>query len=201
MQELDRHTIEVAGIPSLVLMERAALSVVDALEQEAFDLGEVLCVCGSGNNGGDGFAIARLLHLAGYRVQIVFIGDRSKLSPETGQQWSIARYYGVPILHNDLESLTDSRATTLVDALFGIGLKRPLEGIYHEVVESINALGAKTLSVDIPSGISADTGQILGVAVKANATVTFAFNKRGLTLDPGKTLAGKLIVADIGIYE
>jgi NAD(P)H-hydrate epimerase len=200
MQELDRHTIEVAGIPSAVLMERAALAVVDALTKEDFDLAKVVCVCGAGNNGGDGFAVTRLLHLAGYQAEALFIGDADKLSPETQRQWSIAEHYGVSIRQNDPGPLRDGSATTLVDALFGIGLKRPLEGIYREVIEAMDALAAKTLAVDIPSGISADTGEILGAAVQADTTVTFAYNKRGLTLDPGKALASKLIIADIGIY-
>jgi NAD(P)H-hydrate epimerase len=215
MKALDRHTIEKIGIPSMVLMERAALASVEVLTNRSlhrrcsgFNLDRVVCVCGAGNNGGDGFAVARLLHLAGIRAEVLFVGDRDHMSDETRQQRAIAASVGVKIYDNCLSALIDVRASTIVDALFGIGLTRPLSGIQSEVVHAINESishrtmdNVRVLALDIPSGISADTGEILGAAVKANVTVTFAYPKIGLTHEPGKAYAGRIIVKDIGIYR
>ena len=247
MKELDRKTIEEKGVPSMVLMERAALAAVDILKagvlagrckaDAAADMGrvevqtdrnkagspadrrrgnipagrnraeaggseKVLCVCGAGNNGGDGFAVARLLRLVGLESRILFIGDRAKMSAETKQQAHIAESYGVPVIENDLTVIDMSEV--IVDALFGIGLVRELSGIYLDTVRAINKAkkdGAYVLSIDIPSGISADTGEALGGAVEADETVTFAFNKIGLTIGKGAEHAGKVRVVDIGIYQ
>jgi hydroxyethylthiazole kinase-like uncharacterized protein yjeF len=207
MKALEKRTIEYMFVPSLVLMERAALAVVDALKASDFDLSKVICVCGRGNNGADGAAVARLLHLAGHAVEILYVGDIRDLlrqGDDARQQRVIANAYGVPVGSNGLQRLGDLGVTTVVDALFGIGLNKPLEDEHREAVLAINALrdrNAKVLSIDIPSGISADTGQVLGSAVKADVTVTFAYNKVGLTCEPGRDHAGRIIVADIGIYK
>jgi NAD(P)H-hydrate epimerase len=208
MKEFDRYAIEVMGVPAMVLMERAALASVETLyeREHDFDLESVLCVCSAGNNGGDGFAVARLLKLQGVRVRVLFVGSVEKMTRETTLQKTIAGNYGVKIVNGDLEAFNAAGGyTTVVDALFGIGGDRPLTGIYLETVRRINLLSAdstaKILSLDIPSGVSADTGEVLGESVHANVTVTFAFNKVGLTLEPGKTCAGKTIVKDIGIYR
>jgi NAD(P)H-hydrate epimerase len=200
MKTLDARTIHTMGVPSMVLMERAALATVDALFENAFDLSQVLCVCGVGNNGGDGFAVARMLHIKGVNAKVLLVGDTAKLSPETKQQMAIARNYGVKMFENDFAVLDQSH-TTIVDALFGIGGSRPLVGRYTEVVEKINSNPAEVLAVDIPSGISADTGEVLGTAVHAKVTVTFAYNKNGLTTPPGSDYAGEVIIMDIGIYD
>jgi NAD(P)H-hydrate epimerase len=200
MKALDARTIHVMGVPSMVLMERAALAIVDALFENAFDLSRVLCVCGVGNNGGDGFAVARILHIKGVCAEVILVGDIAKLSPETKQQMTIAHNYGVQIFENDF-AILDQAHTTIVDSLFGIGGSRPLAGSYAEVVGKINSSPAEVLAVDIPSGISADTGEILGTAVHAKATVTFAYNKIGLTVQQGSDYAGEVIIKDIGIYD
>jgi len=206
MKELDRKTISKAGIPSMVLMERAALVCYKELIAGDFDLKRTICICGTGNNGGDGIAVARLLRLGGFDASVLLVGDDKHCSKDTKKQISIAEHYKVPILHlmpDDKASLKLPVFTTIVDAIFGIGLKRPVEGRLLELVNIINKKrnkGAKVLSVDIPSGISADTGQVLGVAVNADATVTFARNKIGLCISPGKEYCGKLKIADIGIY-
>jgi NAD(P)H-hydrate epimerase len=195
------------GVPSAVLMERAALACVERLQRGDFNLTSTLCLCGTGNNGGDGMAIARLLHLAGHKAAIVLVGDQKRLSADAKQQLIIAKNYGVPIIEYSpgrLEGLAETEtAPTIVDALFGVGLSRPVEGDAHAAISEASALarrGAKVLAVDIPSGVSADSGEALGIALEAHATVTFAFNKIGLTKEPGKTMAGDLTVADIGIY-
>jgi NAD(P)H-hydrate epimerase len=198
MKALDARTIHAMGVPSMVLMERAALATVDALFENAFDLSRVLCVCGVGNNGGDGFAIARMLHIKGVCAEVLLVGDIAKLSGETKQQMAIARNYGVRIFENDF-AILDQAHTTIVDSLFGIGGSRPLAGSYAEIVDKINSNPAEVLAVDIPSGISADTGEVLGNAVHAKTTATFAYNKIGLTVPPGSEYAGKVIIKDIGI--
>jgi NAD(P)H-hydrate epimerase len=186
-------------------MERAALASVDTLHEEAFDLTRVAAVCGPGNNGGDGIAIARLLHIAGSAVTVVFVGDAEKRSEETRQQWEIAESYGVRILGIEDASKTGviSDAATVIDAVFGIGGARAPAARFLDAIRQINragASGAEVLAVDIPSGISAETGEAAGEAVTADVTVTFAYKKIGHTIAPGKELSGEVIVKDIGIY-
>ncbi|MDR2716376.1 MAG: NAD(P)H-hydrate epimerase, partial [Coriobacteriaceae bacterium] len=211
MKELDRRAIEEKGVPSLVLMERAAQAVVEALRAgvPALSAGNtpstsknLLCVCGAGNNGGDGFAVARLLSRAGIPAEALFVGDERKMTAETRQQALLARDCGVAIHDNDLSVIAGSGI--LVDALFGIGLMRALAGAYLEAVRALckaRAAGAYVLAVDIPSGISPDTGEALGAAVAADETVTFAYPKIGQTIGQGLACSGKLSVADIGVYQ
>ncbi|MDR1573847.1 MAG: NAD(P)H-hydrate epimerase [Clostridiales Family XIII bacterium] len=207
MKQCDAYTIREMGVPSMVLMERAALAAVDEIlsgSDPAFDASYVLCVCGAGNNGGDGVAVARLLSLAGARAEILFVGARTEASVETAQQLRIAENYGVRLIENPASAdlpllLAQSGVTTIVDALFGIGLSRPVCGLHAEVIRACNASPARVLSVDIPSGVSADTGAVMGVAIRADKTVVLAFQKIGLTLEPGKGLAGRTAVRDIGI--
>jgi NAD(P)H-hydrate epimerase len=144
------------------------------------------------------------LTLAGARAKILFVGDRSKASEETARQLLIAENYGVEVIENPARNglsalLSESGVTTIVDALFGIGLSRPVTGLYADVILACNASPAKRLAVDIPSGVSADTGETMGVAMRADKTVVLAFQKLGMTMDPGKSLAGKRVIRDIGI--
>jgi NAD(P)H-hydrate epimerase len=181
-------------------MERAALACVEALHVHHFDLTKTAVVCGMGNNGGDGVAIARLLHLRGNEVELLSLGNSQKQSVQRRDQGKIAKAYCVPCLDYDSDILLHSDYTTIVDALFGIGLSGELTGIHAQAVRDMNATDAPVLSVDIPSGICANTGRVLGEAVWAKVTVTFAFCKWGLTLPGGKEHAGDIKVADIGIY-
>lgn len=197
MKKCDAYTINNIGIPSMVLMERAALGVVEELYDGAFDLKKVLVVCGKGNNGGDGFAVARLLFLKDIDVKILFVGDEEKCTKETSQQMKIVQNYGIEVCRNS----DFDQYTTIVDALFGIGLSQAVKGEYADIIDKINKSAAQILSVDIPSGISADTGEIMGIAVKANKTVTFAYNKVGLTIKSGIEYAGIIKVKDIGITD
>lgn len=195
MKSLDQNTIENHGIPSLVLMERAALAVCKNLKE--FDLKKVLAVCGTGNNGGDGIAVARMLHLSGIDVTICLIGNEEHLSKECRIQKEIAQSYHVPFVNKP----DCSEYTTIIDGIFGVGLTRPVQGRYREIIEEINESEAKVMAVDIPSGIHADHGQIMGCAVKADVTVTFAFGKIGQNLYPGIQYCGECRICDIGIYE
>jgi NAD(P)H-hydrate epimerase len=207
MKAYDAYTIREMGLPSPVLMERAALAVVDELltgRDPVFDTAHVLCVCGAGNNGGDGAAVARLLSIAGLRAEILFIGERGKVTPETALQLSVAENYGVRIIENPAREglralLAEAGVTTIVDALFGIGLSRPVTGLYADVILACNASPAKRLAIDIPSGVSADTGAAPGAAMRADKTVVLAFQKIGMTAEPGKSLAGRAVIRDIGV--
>ena len=204
MKKLDAHTIQDIGVPSMVLMERAAMAVVDELLSDSeLSTDNMVFICGMGNNGGDGVAAARLLHLKGYMVSIILIGDRTRCTEETGLQIRIAKKYSVPIKEG-LSAVQVNHelncADLIVDALFGIGLSRNVQGLYKDVINGINASPAMVLSIDIPSGLSADTGEILGTAVKAHKTVVLAYMKTGLTKEPALSLAGRISVRDIGIY-
>ena len=199
MRHYDSYTINTIGIPSLVLMERAALAVRDEiLNAFPLNLQNVVVVAGSGNNGGDGLDIARLLHIAGVKVTILNVGNPDHASEEHKVQDHICQYYKI-LQTTDLDVLND--ASLIVDAIFGIGIDRPVEGSYADVIRAINDRNAVVVAVDMPSGINTDTGEIMGVAVKATATVTFALNKIGLTKGNGKDYAGRVVVAsDMGTY-
>lgn len=200
MKKLDQYTIRNMGIPSLVLMERAALQVVREMEavlETSRDKQRILCVCGGGNNGGDGIAIARILHLHGFRVDILLCRDAARMTEEARKQLEIAGNYQVPLVNNpDFHEYT-----TIVDAVFGVGLTRPVEGSCQKLIETMNHASAWKVAVDIPSGVNGDTGAVMGTAFRADLTVTFAFRKTGLCLYPGRRLAGRVVTADIGIYR
>lgn len=197
MASLDAYTIHDVGIPSMVLMERAALAVAAQIQKISADRERILVVCGNGNNGGDGVAVARLLYLKGYHVDLFLTGNSQKYSAQMAQQILIARHYHVPEVNNP----TWHEYTTIVDAVFGVGLTRPVEGRYKEIIQRMNETDAKKVAVDIPSGLDGSTGRVLGTAFCADLTVTFAFMKQGMCFYPGRSLSGKVVVADIGIYD
>ena len=198
---IDTYTIEHTGIPSLVLMERASLTIAEETAQVAAQLKlpavRIAAVCGSGNNGGDGIAAARILHSRGYDITIFFAGLREKMSPDCQKQLSIAENLSVPISNDtDLDAYN-----IIIDAIFGIGLDRPVTGTYKDWITAVNSAsenGSKVIAVDTPSGIHTDSGQIMGTAVHADRTVTFGYIKKGLVLYPGASCAGKVICRDIG---
>lgn len=195
MKQCDRFTIEEMGIPAMVLMERASLAVVEELLRAIPKPDSVLVVCGSGNNGGDGFAVARLLKERGIRVDVSFVGREASMTRECRMQRQICEKCGIKISSNfDAEEYT-----VIVDAIFGIGLSRPVTGAYAEVIAKINQSSARCVAVDIPSGIHADTGAVMGIAVRADLTVTFAAKKIGQILYPGAACCGTLIRREVGI--
>ena len=195
MKNCDRNTIEEFGVPSEVLMERAALSVVSCIKEGRYPMDRILVVCGNGNNGGDGVAVARLLALEGYDVTILLADSAKKFSDGMKRQTDIAKKYGL----NIIEEWQDKDYTLIVDAIFGIGLSRAIEGKLAILMEHINASKSNVVSIDIASGISTDSGQVMGIAVKADMTVTFAYKKLGQILYPGADYTGILKVCDIGI--
>lgn len=202
MKAIDTYTIQTLGIPSLVLMERAALSMVCRMKEKIHKSDKILCLCGAGNNGGDAVAVARILFGQGYPAAVYMAGDPEKWTEETKKQIQIARNVGVPE-YNELD-LTHVRI--IVDGLFGIGLSKNVREPFHTLIEAVNEWRAKkpersVWAVDVPSGLSSDTGQALGCALRADYTVTFGYMKRGMILYPGREIAGKCYVEDIGFPE
>lgn len=195
MKAADNETIHKMGMHSLVLMERAALQSLAVMEHQKVDFSNVLLVCGSGNNGGDGFAIARLMHLKGFPVTVVFVGNENSRTEETTIQMQILQNYGVKIQR---EVINDNYST-IVDCIFGIGLSRKIEGTYFEIIDWMNKLNGTKIAIDIPSGISADNGYVLGIAFHADFTIAMAFKKIGMMLYPGSYYTGEIITVDIGI--
>lgn len=206
MKAIDNYAINTIGIPSVVLMERAAQAVVEAMEAEWYPLagslrtgehGRVLVLCGTGNNGADGAAVARILHLKGFSVTVLTVGEESVRTKETILQLSIDEKLGIPVM--EFSDFIPGTYDIVIDALFGVGLSRNLEGEFKDAVEISNKLNQKiTVAVDIPSGIHSDTGVVMANAVRADVTVTFGYEKLGTILYPGKEYSGRVIVADIG---
>lgn len=201
----DKNTIEKIGIPSLVLMERASLGLVKSIEKNFSTLikseKKALVIASTGNNGGDGIAIARILNEKGKNVIILSVGDDKKRSEENKKQLEIAKNLKIECLKyskSTFYKFVDS-CDLIIDAIFGVGLNRDIEGDYKEIIENINCSKIKKVSVDIPSGINSDTGKIMSIAVKADLTVTFGFIKTGLLMDQALEYVGKLEVVDIGI--
>lgn len=198
MKEYDANTIEKIGIPGMVLMERAALEAFRVIEEQVKNAGEerrAFLLAGMGNNGGDGLALARLLCEAGYQVEIQCVGNPAKASGQWKMQREILKHFPVSFSRKN----SGSEYNVIVDALFGVGLSRNIEGEYAQAIEGFNHLKGFKLSLDIPSGIHSDTGEIMGCAVFADVTVTFGFLKRGLMFFPGKEYVGRIRRADIGI--
>ena len=205
MREIDRAAIQDRGIASTVLMERAAEAVAEAcVSQVRGQNGRAAVFCGPGNNGGDGLAAARLLLGCGMEVRAFLVGDRERMTPECREMER--RLQAAGGLLEDFRPNADFAAWCLgaqvmVDALYGIGLDRPLEGDAYAAVQMMDTCRVPVVSVDIPSGVEADTGKVLGAAVEAWETVTFTRPKWGQLLGEGAGRCGKLTVADIGIPE
>lgn len=195
MSSADAFAIQSIGIPSMVLMERAALSVVEEILNRKKDISAILVVCGTGNNAGDGVAAARIFAERGIKSDILFVGDPKKRSGQLSDQINVLKYYGI----SEVSSVTPGKYSLIIDALFGIGLSRDISGDAENIIGQINAEKAYKVAVDIPSGISADTGKILGCAVKADLTVTFARAKAGHYLYHGGLYSGEVVVKEIGI--
>jgi NAD(P)H-hydrate epimerase len=197
MKLIDDYSIQTVKIPQAELMERAAGEVVAVMLEHIKKSDRILVVSGPGNNGGDGIAAGRILYLQGYSVAILFIGDEEKASEGLRIQLEIARNLGIP--NENPDKLHEYNI--IIDAIFGVGLVRPVTGRFEELIHRINAADNKVFSVDIPSGISADNGRIMNAAIAADYTITFGYQKLGLILYPGADCAGVIKVADIGFPE
>lgn len=191
MGRADELTIA-GGTPGLTLMENAGRGIAEEVEWIAEPGARVAVLCGPGNNGGDGFVAARLLRERGYSVSVALLGSREALKGDAAEA---AAAWNGPIWPMSTAIAED--AAIVIDALFGAGLSRPLEGVAAEVAESLN--GRRVLAVDVPSGVDGTTGEVKGVAVKAERTVTFFRRKPGHLLLPGRLHCGLTRVVDIGI--
>lgn len=192
MAEVDRRTIEDLGLPGLLLMENAGRAVTAEFRRRWPQARTVAILCGPGNNGGDGFVVARTLLAHGLTPRLYLVGEPERLKGDALAHYQVLSKLGCPALpfEDGLEG------EVVVDALFGTGLGRPLQGDYARAVEATR--GRAVLAVDIPSGINSETGQVMGEAVRAEVTVTMGLPKRGLLLEPGASHTGELVVAEIG---
>ena len=205
MAAVDSRAIEELGIPGMVLMENAAVGVADALAEYFPTANSVVVLCGPGNNGGDGLALARHLEARGYRHRTVLVTGRSQPRGDAGTQLEILERCGFVVERlgpgDDLGHVVAAcaRADVVVDALFGTGLSRPLEGHFAELVESVDGLGVPILAVDVPSGVDGSRAEPSGSHLRATLTVTFAAPKVAHVLPPAALAAGRLVVTDLGI--
>jgi NAD(P)H-hydrate epimerase len=210
VRAVDRWAIDTVGVPGVVLMENAGRSCAERAKEMLVNAAQPrVCVfCGTGNNGGDGYVIARHLHNAGVKVAVVVCGDRARIRGDAKINLAILERLGCatrplrldePGLAAAVRTLAD-KANVVVDALFGTGLQGPLRADYQRLVEAINALDVPILAVDIPSGLDCDTGEPLGTAIRAACTVTFVAVKRGFVASPeASRYTGDLYVASIGV--
>ena len=205
MREIDQAAIKQYGLSSLVLMENAGRAVAEAvLAQKKFLAdGRVGVFCGTGNNGGDGLVAARHLHNAGCRVEVLLVGRAAELKPDAAANYQILKKSGYAVAEIPTEGANLMRLCRrfrlVIDAMFGVGLNRDLDGTPREVIAALNESGVRVIAVDVPSGLDATTGAVRGVCVKAFATVTFSAAKKGFFCGDGPQVTGQLAVADIGI--
>jgi hydroxyethylthiazole kinase-like uncharacterized protein yjeF len=207
MQRIDRLTTERYGVPSLTLMENAGRGFVEFLKERFSPLGDhrIVIVCGRGNNGGDGMVVARLLHEEGLKPRVLLLADPNGLKGDAAVNWERLKPCGPPEVVEDSAAwrclkpgLQD--ATLVIDALFGTGLSKPVEGFLAEVIRDMNGAfpQARVVAVDLPSGISADTGELIGECVRADASVTFTAPKIAHVLPPACERVGEWVVKAIG---
>jgi NAD(P)H-hydrate epimerase len=207
MASLDEQTIRGIGIPGIVLMENAARGAAAFFLRVIPNLIDrpIVVVAGTGNNAGDGFALARIYHLKGAQVSVVCLRSPDKLSGDALTNFKIVQKIGIPIsvwdegvdFEAQWKQIRDSGA--VIDAILGTGLKSEVKGLYRDIIEKLNGLDIPILAVDVPSGLDATTGLPLGAAVRATATATFAFLKIGHLIEQGPELVGQIEVIDIGI--
>lgn len=207
MKEIDRRAIQEYGIASIVLMENAGRGVSEVAIRMLQDTGNnrVSIFCGKGNNGGDGFTAAR--HLINKEVEVVtfLVGRREELSADTQTNFKILLKMGMKIedIQDDdgLKRIKEKVLNTdlIIDALLGIGLSGEVKGLYKRMIEFLNQIPNPILSVDVPSGLDADSGRVCGAAIKAKKTATLGLVKSGLVTEEGINYAGEVVVIDIGI--
>lgn len=207
MRNIDRRTTERFGIPSIVLMENAAIAVVEAIHEHYPSVDRVAIFCGTGANGGDGFAVARHLENRGVVPIVIIAGDRAKLAGDALTNFNICSLLGIPIYEVKDEAQVDeaiahaSDADVIVDAIFGTGLNRAPAGVHAEVIRAIAEMRIPVVAIDLPSGANASSNETFDPCVRAEVTVTFAAPKVCHVFDPAATSCGEIIVADISIPE
>jgi NAD(P)H-hydrate epimerase len=210
VRAFDAWAINELGIPGLVLMENAGRSCAELIAEKlsGIDKPKVCIFCGTGNNNGDGFVIARHLLNRGFTVVVVLCGNLNKVKGDARANLDILEKLGVPVEKLDVDTEPDiagraanfaQDADMIVDAIFGTGLAGELRDEYKRLIEGINALACPILSVDIPSGLDCDTGRPFGAAIRANCTVTFVAVKKGFVLETAQPHTGEIYVASIGV--
>ncbi len=201
MQEMDRKAIEEIGIPSIVLMENAGRCVSE-IAMDMLGPGSrkrVAIFCGTGNNGGDGFVAARHLTRRGIEVSVLIVGEKVRIKNDSRINLGILGKTGTEI--REIDSPVDLDMDLVIDAIFGIGLKGKVKEPAKGIIAGLNKNNAPIISVDVPSGLDADTGEVLGKAIKATKTVTMQFPKKGFCINQGPEHVGEVVAVDIGIPE
>lgn len=197
MYQIDKYTIEEIGIPSAVLMERAAYATFSDLKTKVDKDSYLLVIAGTGNNGGDAVALARMLFIDGYNVQC-YIPKTTDYSDGMVEQVQIAKNIDLPITYT-FEASDFEQADWIIEGIFGIGLSREIEGIFKIIVDWINQCQhINVISLDIPSGLSAVTGKSFQTVVHADYTYTFGFLKKGMDTKKGQLLCGNIHLCDLG---
>lgn len=195
---IDRFAIETLGVPGNVLMKRAGRAALEIAQQVWADNKSWLVLCGAGNNAGDGYVFAALAAQKGHQVRLVYLKEPEKLGADAQSAYQYAVQEGVE-MHPFVDGMRFPEQVVVVDALLGSGLKGEVLGDYRTAIENINAAPNPVLALDIPSGLNADTGKVMGAAVKAAATVTFVACKRGLLTGSGPAFSGQLFYSDLGL--
>jgi len=197
VRELDRIAIQDMGIPGLCLMERAGNSVFEIMQHCWSEARRIIIICGTGNNGGDGYVVARLAYLAGYDVTVLQLGDVNELKNDAQIAYKAMTDVGLSVQVFAEKKLTV--VDLIIDAILGTGLNRDVDGECYDVIAAVNRCQCPVLSVDIPSGLHADTGSILGTAIHANVTVSFIGLKQGLFTGEGPDYSGKIYFNDLQV--
>ena len=201
VRSIDEIAARDYAMPTIVLMENAGRGAAECLKLGCPPGGRVLVVCGPGNNGGDGGVVARFLDLWGYSVRVVWTTEAGSIHGDAGLQREIVTRSGIAqeFRPEGLPADLFEGIDWVVDALFGTGLDRPLEGVFLETVEAMNASGRPVLAIDLPSGLDADTGRPLGAAVRARLTATFVAPKIGFSAEWATACTGEVRTVDIGV--
>jgi ADP-dependent NAD(P)H-hydrate dehydratase / NAD(P)H-hydrate epimerase len=207
MRKLDQRAISEFGIPGMVLMENAARGIINTLFRSFPDLltSRIGVLAGRGNNGGDGLAVARYLANRGISCRVFLFAAHEEIKGDASANLGILKRMGVAVQEVlNLEEWEGQKALVgssdlLLDGIFGTGLKGPVEGFFREIIESVNSLKKPVVAIDIPSGLDADSGQVLGACIQARITVTFGLAKRGLLVQPGVQAAGRVVIVDISL--
>jgi ADP-dependent NAD(P)H-hydrate dehydratase / NAD(P)H-hydrate epimerase len=197
-RNFDNIAVKKLSIPSIVLMENAGKNIANII-LEKFKPKNVAIFCGSGNNGGDGFVIARHLFNNNIKVKVFLLQNKSKYKGDALVNLKILQKIKISIINLSSEKIKKLKADLIVDALLGTGTKGEIRDFCKNIIEKINSFKRPVVSVDIPSGIDADSGKNLGTIIKATATVTMAAIKKGLLINDGRRCSGKIYVVDIGI--
>ncbi|MBU0469040.1 MAG: NAD(P)H-hydrate epimerase [Candidatus Omnitrophica bacterium] len=205
IQKIDDIAINKYGIASVVLMENAGRAVSQEVKRmlPKNKKAKAIIICGSGNNAGDGFVVARHLNEMNVDVKVFMLGRASNLKNDAKINYEIVKKLKIPIkeFKNVVERMIDDikKADVVVDAIFGVGLNRELKGTFFDAVEVINKFSKKVVSIDIPTGLDGTNGTVYGICIKADKTITFSLPKKGFFCGQGRKFTGKVVIVDIGI--